>query len=128
MARQDSGLKAANRALKQLPEFARAEAQKTMDATAFQIARMAAARAPRDTGTLADSISWQQRARSLSAVVLINVRKAFYWKFQEYGTVHHGAHPFLRPAAIQMAPSHDMRLRQALGKALHQVEQEAARG
>lgn len=119
------GLKEANRALRGLPEHARDEAQRTMDVTAFHFSRMAAAAAPRgETGRLQDAISWQSRPRSLSAVVRI-VKQIFYWKFQEYGTVHHGARPFLRPTAVRMRPDHEARLRDGLSKALSKMEREA---
>lgn len=118
------GLKEANRALKKLPEFAREEAQETFNVTAYQFARMAAAAAPKDTGRLAESISWAARPRSLSAVVLIH-KFAFYWKFQEFGTVHHGAHPFLRPTAIRLRPDHQARLESALGRSLGKMERES---
>lgn len=110
------GLKEANRALKALPEFARDEAQTTFDATAFHFSRMAAAAAPRKTGQLADDIEWESRPRSLSAIVAIR-KNSYYWKFQEYGTRRHGAHPFLRPTAVRLRSDHHSRLMQSLERA-----------
>lgn len=118
------GLKEANRALRRLPAFAQEEAQRTFDVTAFHFARMASASAPRDTGTLANSITWKSRPRSLSAVVLINQRDAFYWKFQEYGTKTRGARPFLRPTAVRLSADHRTRLLQGLGRAMARMARE----
>lgn len=118
------GLKEANRALRKLPEFARAEVQQTMDTTAFQVANGAKARAPRRTGALANAIGWKSRPRSLSAVVGINVAAAPHWRFVEYGTVKMAAKPFLRPSALSMESNHAGRLGQALSKALTRTERE----
>jgi HK97 gp10 family phage protein len=60
----------------------------------------------------------------LSSIVAID-KSAYYWKFQEYGTVHHGAKPFLRPAKEAMAADHDRRLEQALERSISQMEREA---
>lgn len=119
------GLKQANRALKKLPAFARDEAQQVFNTTAFQFARMAATGAPRDTGALARAISWKPRPRSLSAVVLIDERTAFYWRFQEFGTKTQSGTPFLRPTAVRLAPQHQASLQRALEKTLSQMEREA---
>lgn len=121
------GLKEANRALKKLPAFARDEAQRTFDVTAFHFMRMAVAAAPRDTGELADSISWQSRPRSLSAVVLVK-KTAFHWKFQEFGTVHHGAQAFLRPTAVRLSPDHQQRLADGLTRAGAKMAREGYTG
>lgn len=121
------GLKETNRAIRQLPEFAREEAQRTFDVTAFHFARMAAAKAPRKEGNLANDIAWESRPRSLSAVVTIR-RNSYYWKMQEFGTVRHGAQPFLRPTAISLKPDHQYRLRKGLEKAANRVEREGEHG
>ena len=124
MAVQLIGLKEANRALRKLPDFAKAKAQEVMDVSAFQVARGAEARAPRRTGQLAGDIEWEARPRSLSAVVGV-AHQSFYWKFLEYGTVKMGARPFMRPAAEAVASDHESRLVRALTEAAHQVEREA---
>lgn len=41
---------------------------------------------------------WQNRDESNHAVAVGPSKDEFYGLFQEYGTVHHGAQPFLRPA------------------------------
>lgn len=121
------GLKEANAALRKLPEFARVEAQQTMDVTAFQVARLAAAKAPYKTGTLRDGITWASRPQSLSAVVGRSAA-AWYWRFVEFGTRFMAARPFMRPAADEMRPDHDRRLMQALERAATHVEREAKHG
>lgn len=120
------GLREANRALRSLPELVRNEVQTTMDTTAFHFARMASAAAPRKTGALASAIDWQSRPRSISAVVRVNTRIAYYWKFQEYGTKNHGAHPFLRPTAIKMRGDHHQRLVAGLERAGARMARNAA--
>lgn len=112
-----------NRALKRLPEFAREQSQKTIDTTAFHIARQAASRAPRRTGVLQGAITWKSRPRSLSAIVGVE-GQAFYWKYLEHGTVKMGAKPFLRPAAEAMTADHEQRMMQGLERALTQMERE----
>ena len=121
------GLKEAQRALKQLPEFAKLQAQEAMNVTAFTIARRAEGRAPRGaTGRLKRAITWAARPRSVTAVVGVDATVAFYWKYLEYGTVKMGARPFLRPAAEAEQSAHAQRLFKALEKAANQVEVAAA--
>jgi len=69
-----------NRALKRLPDFAKSEAQRAIDVTAFQIARMASSKAPRLTGRLQTGITWKSRPAYLFAVVLVD-SAAFYWQY-----------------------------------------------
>jgi HK97 gp10 family phage protein len=118
------GLNEANRALKQLPEFARGGLQQVMDTTAFQLSRKASSHARRRAGLLQGAITWKSIGRWISALVLID-RAAFYWKFLEYGTVKMEARPFLRPAAESLAADHDRRLLLALEQAADRVEREA---
>jgi HK97 gp10 family phage protein len=113
-----------NRALKRLPDFARAESQRAIDVTAFQIARLASAKARRLTGRLQTSITWKSRPAYLFAVVLVD-SEAFYWKYHEYGTVKMGSQPVFRPAAEAVGPDHDQRMLQGLEKSLTQMEREA---
>ena len=119
------GLKEANRALKKLPDFAKAKAQDVMDVTAFNVSQGAQRRVRRRTGQLAGDIAWQRRPRSLSAVVGVAAR-SFYWKFLEYGTVKMEAQPFMRPAAEAEQHDHQQRMVKALTDAATLVEREAA--
>lgn len=113
-----------NRALKRLPEFARLESQQAIDTTAFHVSRSAARRARVLTGRLQKAIAWKSMPRSVSAIVGVDP-EAFYWKFQEYGTVKMGAHPMFRPAAEEMAADHDRRMISGLERALSRMEREA---
>jgi HK97 gp10 family phage protein len=124
MTGQWIGLKEANKALKRLPDHVRDKVQKTIDVTAFQMARKAEQHAPRLTGQLRSAIVWRPRPRSLSAIVGIEP-DAFYWKYLEYGTVKMKAKPFWRPAAESMEKDHENRMVQALEQALSAVEREA---
>lgn len=75
----------------------------------------AATLAPRDKGELADHMTisttnrlgstaggrWQERDETNHAVAVGPSKDEYYGLFQEYGTVHHSAHAFLRPAFDQ---------------------------
>lgn len=122
------GLKEAQRALKQLPEFAKLQAQEAMNVTAFTIVRQAARRVKRRTGRLQSAITWAARPRSVTAVVGVDASKAFYWKYLEFGTVKMKERPFLRPAAEAEKSAHEQRLTKALEKAANQVEAAASSG
>ncbi len=123
------GLREANAALRRLPEFARDEVQKVMDATAYQVEQGAVQRAPvGETGRLQLSIQRQSRPRTVSAVVGINkgsLTYPYYWKFIEYGTVKMPARPMFRPAAMAVENDHQSRLEQALNKAATTMERSA---
>ena len=119
------GLKEANRALKKLPDFAKAKAQDVMDVTAFNVSQGAQRRVRRRTGQLAGDISWQRRPRSLSAVVGVAAR-SFYWKFLEYGTVKMAAKPFVRPAAEAEADTFEKRIRDVAASVEDNFERKAA--
>ena len=122
------GLKEANRALKQLPELARAEAQQVMDTTAFQVAAKATALAPARSAKpkhgihLKDAIRWKRRRGS--AVVGVDPR-AFHWKFWEYGTSKMAARPMFRPAADAVRASHQTQMAEALSRAGTKMAQQA---
>lgn len=122
------GLKEANRALRQLPDLARAEAQQVMDTTAFQVAAQATARAPARSATpthgihLKDAIRWKRRRTS--AVVGVDPR-AFHWKFWEYGTSKMPASPMFRPAADAQRARHQQQMAEALTRANTKMAQQA---
>ena len=63
---------------------------------------MAQALAPVDTGALRDSISisYGKWEGGIFSEIGTDV---YYGPFQELGTVHHDAHPFLRPALMSVA-------------------------
>ncbi len=117
-------LRDANRALKQLPDFAKVAAQEVMDVTAFRVWGNAQSRVPRRTGFLASRLRWESRPRSVSAVVGVEP-DAYYWKYLEYGTKTIAARPFMRPSAMSEEANHQDRLEQALEKAANQMENSA---
>lgn len=111
-------------ALKALPEHLKDRVQKVSDVTAFQIARLAESKAPRGkTKKLSKAFVWKSRPSMLSAVVQIDT-VAFYWKFQEYGTVNQPARPFVRPAGEAMKADHEQRFNQAVAQSHAQMERE----
>lgn len=95
-----------------------------MNATASAVARKAAALVPVRTGFLEANIRWQPRPRSVSAVVGFD-KRAFYWRFVEYGTVRMAAKPFIRPAALSQVAQHQKELRAALERAANIMERSA---
>lgn len=111
-------------AMKRLPDHVRGRLQKTVEVTAFQVARLAESKAPRRTGKLRASIQWKAMPSTITAKVSIHT-DAFYWKFFEYGTEKMGARPFVRPAKEAMAADHEHRYQQALDQSLTQMESEA---
>lgn len=122
------GLKEANAALRKLPDFARDEAQKVMDVTAFQVAAKATALAPARSAHpkhgihLKDAIRWKRRRGS--AVVGVDPR-AFHWKFWEYGFYDVPATPMFRPAADALRASHQQQMADALTRANTKMAQQA---
>lgn len=122
------GLKEANAALRQLPELARAEARQVMDETAFQVASRATALAPARSAKpkhgihLKDAIGWKRRRNDAIAGV---DRRAFHWKFFEYGTSKMSATPMFRPAADALRASHQRLMAEALTRANTKMAQQA---
>ena len=121
------GLAPANAALKRLPDFAKGEAQRVMNTSAFQVAAGAKARAKRRTGRLIGAIDWQARPRSVQAVVGV-FPSAYYWKFLEYGTVRMPAQPMFKPAALSIEADHHSRLERALEQAADRMAASAVGG
>lgn len=64
--------------------------------------------APRDTGGMADSIKARPLQRESDihegTVTVGPTKKFFYWLFQEKGTTHHRAQPFMEPALATTKP------------------------
>ncbi len=114
------GRKEADRAISRLPEYVKGEVQIAATQTTVAIATRAAVLAPRSKdgshghppGFLATQIGWAA-SKGISAIVGVT-RKAFYWKFLEYGTVKEQARPFFRPAADEERPRHLQRVKDAL--------------
>jgi len=72
----------------------KSNADRIQTTTAAQIAKLARERAPRRTGLLRLSTS---SAKNIAS------SKVFYARYQEFGTRHMRAQPFLRPALIEEA-------------------------
>jgi HK97 gp10 family phage protein len=70
---------------------------KEVTRAAIQVDRRAKALCPVDTGRLRASINWRlgSDARGVLGIIGTNVS---YAVFQEFGTRHQAAQPFLRPA------------------------------
>lgn len=99
--------------LEMLPEnLSRKIMVEALQAGAQPIQARAAQGAPRRTGRLATHIGiglarrigspqggrWRQSDETEFAVAVGPTKDVFYGLFQEYGTRHHGAQPFMRPA------------------------------
>lgn len=81
-----------NSRIPQIIQAARAGADQRVERVARDIADRAKGRAPRATGTLANSIQAEQEPDGWA------VHAEWYWRLVEYGTRHSGAHPFVTPA------------------------------
>jgi HK97 gp10 family phage protein len=101
------GVPEVQRALESLPDAVRREAaMQVLTEAAEPIAAAARSRAPVRTGKLRDSIVVSATAKGLAirgsvagdaATVFVGSTSSLA-HFQEYGTAHHGAQPFMRPA------------------------------
>jgi len=96
------------RTLTSLPKVFTTRKVRAAMRTAGEPMRETAARlAPRsdEAPHMADNIRWQaHRAKGGDIAVRMGpTRDFFYGMFQEFGTAHHSAQPFMRPAADQHA-------------------------
>lgn len=82
--------------LKRLPSRVRSEVADEVEAATAKVERDAERRVPVDSGDLKRSIRRRIEDGGLTGVVEAS---EFYGRFQEYGTRHHAAQPFMRPAA-----------------------------
>jgi HK97 gp10 family phage protein len=116
MATKIEGLDRLNRKLKRMPDLARQEIAKAMEKSAQEIVEMAKGLAPSRTGALRDSIGWNWYGAPEGSMVLGEVRssgrgagnlaiviyagddKAYYARWQEFGTTAMRAPPFFFPA------------------------------
>lgn len=89
-------------ALKSAPERVKTYASDAVEASAFSIAQRARALVPVATGDLKAAIESASTGTS-GRVGLVALGgptgPSYYWRFVEFGTVRHPAHPFFRPAA-----------------------------
>lgn len=90
------------RAIRLLGARAKAVRKEAIEAAAEPMVEAMVANAPRDTGALELGIGTQVSVTPEVARVKIGPkRNVFYGMFQELGTQHHGAQPFMRPAFDQ---------------------------
>jgi len=109
------GLQSLARKLKAIPQEAKSEIRKALEASAEEIVRLAKNLVPVDDGDLQMSISWTWGAAPKGAMVLGNVigpsdkndltitiyaggGEAFYARWVEFGTQKMAAQPFFLPA------------------------------
>lgn len=121
--------------LRALPEaFTRAVVIGALTESAELMRARMAQLAPREPGApdLADNIGisvanrlgdvgggrWEARHDEEHAVAVGPTKDFFYGLFQEYGTIHHAAQPFMRPAFDSEAPKALTALTQELWKPL----------
>jgi HK97 gp10 family phage protein len=76
-------------------------AKEAVEAAALQTEAIAKPLAPVDTGALRNSIQAMKGDNDLTWVVNVGQE---YGIFQEYGTVHQAAHPFMTPAVEIVRP------------------------
>lgn len=81
--------------------------------------------APQDTGLLSRSIDAAEdkknREQDLVVVKFGTTTKAFYGLFQEFGTAHHPAQPFLEPALDRATPEFESRLVDSLNREIDRL-------
>jgi HK97 gp10 family phage protein len=114
------GMDALQRALTTAPAAVQELASDAVTKTAFAIAQRARALVPVRTGTLKGAIASapaRKTASGPSGRVGTTTPDAWYWRFVEFGTVHHGARPFFRPAAEAESDDYVKRIR-AIGTQL----------
>lgn len=118
-----TGMDGLIRALKAMPDVARAELKYAVEATVVAIAQRMRATVARSSGLLLRNISHSMRG--LTGHVEIGV-DAFYWHFLEFGTVNMAAKPFIRPSAELEAPAFEQRLRDVASTLEREFERRAA--
>jgi HK97 gp10 family phage protein len=100
----------------------KAAVQQLVEKATLDIAADAANNAPYDTGALQESISTQIEGTFTGAEGLVYTNQE-YAAYQEFGTIRHGPHPYMRPAAMKE------RLQLiALGQTLGKSVEKAAKG
>jgi len=72
-----------------------------MDRATTYVAEIAQANAPVWRGVLKSNVMHSVTAKGNTIIGIVGVKKEAYWAwFQEMGTMHHAAQPFLRPAVF----------------------------
>lgn len=118
-------------ALRRLPELVASMSADAVQRSSFAIAQHAKARVPVRSGALKRNITATtrvstSRTRGLTGAVGLSAEPGsgsrgkpptVYWRFVEFGTVHHPAQPFFRPAADEESSVFVQRIR-AIGQQL----------
>jgi HK97 gp10 family phage protein len=118
------GVKALIRKFESLEESVAGQTLEQAAMAGAEVVRQEASRrAPRRTGMLAGHIVAELKEGSAERVsVAIGPDKdAFYGMFQELGTVHHPAQPFLRPALDEKANEATRAVGWELGRAVNKA-------
>ncbi|MFW6079534.1 MAG: HK97-gp10 family putative phage morphogenesis protein [Gemmatimonadota bacterium] len=118
------GVADVERALRALPEATSGPALADALAYGAEPVRAEASRlAPRRTGQLAEEIVTvaEVTGRDRASARTGPSREAFHGLFQEIGTAHHAAQPFLRPAFDAMQAEVQRRTAERLGENLERV-------
>jgi HK97 gp10 family phage protein len=71
--------------------------EEAVTAGALVVEEIAPGRAPKRSGKGAESITHMTKEKSKDSCLVLVGPTRFYMGFQEKGTKHHGARPFLRP-------------------------------
>ncbi len=100
-----------------MAEELEAEIREELHRSAEDMASIARATAPRDTGALADSITVQRVDDALAVEVRAAEDDAYHGIFQEYGTAKMDAHPFFFAAYDAVADAFEERMAELLGSA-----------
>lgn len=75
---------------------------KALARIAAEVQRAAKMKAPVDTGTLQASITSGKDHADTDEVVYLVGTNVYYAPFQEFGTAHMGAQPYLIPALVEV--------------------------
>lgn len=93
---QETGLRGVQSALRKFPAEVRSQLPRMVKEAAEPVRARAQTLAPWKTGALAGSVRIVGGSNRIA--VRAGGKKAFYARFQEYGTKKMPAHPFLKPA------------------------------
>lgn len=126
------------RRLNAIPAEIVRQVQAAVIASADDLAQVARALAPKDTGKLAESITvtppgaetpayaeggGRRTAGENQALVTVGNPEVRYGHFAEFGTVKEEAHPFLRPAERLTRDKNRRRIARAIGRAIKTAAQ-----
>ena len=122
------GARETERALRRLPRQVQGRIEmNALRQGAKPIREAAQDRAPKDTGELEEEIIVRGRRRQGETVVRIGPsKKAFQGMLQEFGTEHHPAQPWLRPAFDEKVAEALDRIGEFLGRGIERAAKRLA--